>query len=213
MSMGGRGRAVRRRLLAGLVVIAPAGITAYVVWWIFRRLDGLLGQFLYPAIGRDIPGLGLLLLLLILFGVGWATERAIGARVLGLWHALLERLPLARRLYGAVNRVVGTVLGQDRRFFRQVVLVEYPSTGLWSIGFVTGKALDAAPSPTDEKVTVFIPTVPNPTTGFLVMVPRDKTIVLRMTLEEAFTYILSAGAVRPGGELGAPPNAAAREAM
>lgn len=213
MSKGGKGRHLKRRLLAGLVVIAPAGITAYVVWWIFRRLDGLLGQFLYPAIGRSIPGLGLLLLLAILYGVGWATERAVGARILGLWHGLLERLPVARRLYGAVNRVVGTVFGEDRRFFRQVVLVEYPSEGIWSVGFVTGKAPGDVPGPPDENVTVFIPTAPNPTTGFLIVVPRDRTIVLHMTIEEAFTYILSAGAVRPGGELAAPHDAAAREAM
>ncbi|HEX7050994.1 MAG TPA: DUF502 domain-containing protein [Longimicrobiales bacterium] len=200
------GRSLRRHLIAGLVVIAPVSITAVVLWWIFERLDGLLGDIIYPAIGIAIPGLGLLLLLALLVAVGWAAERAVGARVVASWHAVLERFPLTRRLYTASNRIVRTVFGEDKRFFRDVVLVEYPGPGRWSIGFITTRAPAAAAARVEDGVTVFIPTTPNPTTGYLVVVARREVIPLSWTLEEAFTYILSAGGVAPvGGEAPAAP--------
>ena len=198
MSKGGTARALRRHLIAGLVVIAPVGITAAVLWWIFQRLDGLLGRFLYPVLPFPIPGLGLLLLLAGLVTVGWLAERAVGARLLAGWHSLLERVPLARRLYSASSRIVRTILGEEKRFFRDVVLVEYPGPGRWSLGFITARSPEELQSRAgEEMITVFIPTTPNPTTGFLVMVARRELVYVRMTTEEAFTYILSAGAVKP----------------
>jgi uncharacterized membrane protein len=188
---------LRRHLVAGLVVIAPVSITAFVLWWIFQRLDGLLGNIIYPAIGIEIPGLGLLLLLAILLAVGWAAERAVGARVVAWWHTLLERFPLTRRVYTASHRIVRTVFGEEQRFFRDVVLVEYPAPGRWSIGFVTASAPAAIRRHVEDGVTVFIPTTPNPTTGFLVIVPRESVVPIPLTLEQAFTFILSAGGVTP----------------
>ncbi|MGH7482392.1 MAG: DUF502 domain-containing protein [Longimicrobiales bacterium] len=194
------GRVLRRRLMAGLVVIAPVTLTAFVLWWIFQWLDGILGGFLYAAIGRPIPGLGLLLLFLLLFTVGWAAERAIGARLLRLGNTLLERTPFARRVYNASNRIVRTVFTSERGKFGQVVLVEYPSDGRWSIGFVTADSPVLMREHTrigEDTVAVFVPTTPNPTSGWIVVVPRALTIPLRMSAEEALTYILSAGAVSP----------------
>ncbi len=211
MSRGRAARALRRHLIAGLIVIAPVGITAYVVWWIFQRLDGLLGRFLYPALGVRIPGLGLLVLLVVLVGVGWTAERTIGSRFLGLWNGWLERLPVARRIYGASNRIVRTVLSQERRFFRDVVMLEYPSEGLWAIGFLTADAPPLMRARVADAVTVFVPTTPNPTSGYLTIVPRASVVRLPMTLEEAFTYILSAGAVFPA-ERGMPIPPPPREA-
>ncbi len=194
------GRTLRRRLIAGLIVIAPAGVTAFVLVYLFNWLDGILGRYLYWAIGKVVPGLGLLALLVVLVLVGWLAERAIGARVLALWHAWLERIPVARRVYTASNRIVRTMLSEKRSAFREVVLVEYPSDGRWSIGFLATEAPDAIRETTGESVTVFVPTTPNPTSGWLVVVPRERAVRLEMTLEEAFTYILSAGAVSPGEE-------------
>ncbi|CAN5850622.1 DUF502 domain-containing protein [soil metagenome] len=203
--MSSRRGSVRRHLIAGLIVIAPITATAFVLWWIFQLLDGLLGRFLYPVlgrlIGRDvfvIPGLGLLVLFLLLVGIGWATQRAIGSRIVGWWHGVLERLPLTRRIYSAANRIVRTVFGADAaRPFKKVVLVRYPSEGRWAIGFLSGTAPSAILRHVPDAVSVFVPTTPNPTTGFLVIVPSDLTIELNMTVDEAFTYILSAGAVTP----------------
>ncbi len=189
--------ATKRRLIAGLVVIAPVTITAAVLWWIFQSLDGLLGNIIYPAIGIEIPGLGLLLLLMVLLAVGWLAERTVGARAVAWWHTLLERFPLTRRLYTASNRIVRTVFGEDQRFFREVVLLEYPGPGRWSLGFVTAAAPPAIRRAVPDGVTVFVPTTPNPTTGFLVVAPRAALTSLPWTIEQAFTYILSAGGVPP----------------
>jgi uncharacterized membrane protein len=197
-----KGSAFRRHLIAGLVVIAPVGVTAFVLWWIFQWLDGLLGRFLYPLLPwRQIPGLGLLALVLILVAAGWATERAVGFRVIRWWHGVLERLPLTRRLYIASNRIVRTVFGRERHFLREVVLIEWPSAGRFSIGFLTGTAPASVQTRVVDAATVFIPTAPNPTSGFLVIVPRSDLVPLPWTTEEAFTYLLSAGSVTPDGDV------------
>lgn len=197
------GRVIKRRLIAGLIVIAPVTATLFVLWWIFQLLDGLIGRFLYPALSRFIPwiglvpGLGLIALLLVLLLAGWLAERALGSRVLAYWHALLERIPVTRRIYGAANRIVRTVFASDSRPFNLVVLVEYPSDGRWVVGFLSAAAPELVQRQVPDSVSVFVPTTPNPTSGFVVVVPRSKTIVLDMTVDEAFTYILSAGSVRP----------------
>jgi uncharacterized membrane protein len=190
-------RALRRHLITGLVAIAPVGVTAFILWWIFQQLDNLLGRFLYPAIGRSIPGLGLLALLIILLLVGWTAERAIGNRIITSWHGMLERFPLTRGVYGASSRIFRTVFGAERRMIGQVVLVQYPSPGRWSVGFVTSRAPSTLGSLSPDPVAVFVPTTPNPTSGWMVIVPRAETIPLPMTVEQAFTYVLSGGAVIP----------------
>jgi uncharacterized membrane protein len=196
---------IRRHLIAGLIVIAPVSATAFVLWWIFQLLDGLLGRFLYPFLGnifgRDtvvIPGLGLLVLFLLLVVVGWAAQRAIGSRIVAWWHDILERLPLTRRIYSAANRMVRTVFGaDDARPFKKVLLVSYPSEGRWMLGFLSGPAPAAVLKHVPDAVSVFVPTSPNPTSGFLVVIPGALTREVDMTVDEAFTYILSGGAVVP----------------
>jgi uncharacterized membrane protein len=196
-------RNLRRHLIAGLLVIAPVGVTLAVLWWIFQLLDGLVGRFLYPALSRFvpwiglIPGLGLLCLILLLLGVGWAAERAIGSRVVNSWHTLLERIPLTRRIYGAANRIVRTVLGQESRPFNSVVLIQYPSPGRWVVGFLAAEAPSVIQEHVPAGVSIFVPTTPNPTSGFVVVMPSSDVVRLRMSVDEAFTYILSAGSVRP----------------
>jgi uncharacterized membrane protein len=149
-----------------------------------------------PWIGL-VPGLGLLCLFLLLLGVGWAAERAIGSRIVEWWHQLLERIPVTRRIYGAANRIVRTILGQDSRPFKGVVLIEYPSAGRWSVGFLAADAPGEIQDVVAEGVSVFVPTTPNPTSGWVVIVPRSKTILLSMSVDEAFTYLLSGGSVLP----------------
>jgi uncharacterized membrane protein len=194
-------RVLRRRLIAGLVVIAPVTATGFVLWWIFQVLDGLLGRFLYPALSRVVPwinllpGLGLIALVLILVIVGWVAERAIGSRMLGWWHSLLERIPITRRIYSATNRIVRTMFGRESRPFKEVVLIEYPSPGRYSLGFLAAAAPASIQAHVPDSVSVFIPSTPNPTTGWLAIVPRSVVRVLPLTVDEAFTLILSGGAV------------------
>lgn len=197
-------RSLNRHLIAGLIVIAPLTATVWVLLWIFQLLDGLLGRFLYPALGASlgretfvIPGLGLLVLFLLLVGTGWLAERAIGNRIISWWNGLLERLPVVRRVYGASNRIVRTVFGTEARPFSQAVLVEYPAPGRWSVGFLTGDAPEEVRRRLGDLVAVFIPTTPNPTSGWVVLVARAQVLPLAMSVDEAFTLILSAGAVRP----------------
>jgi len=191
-------RVLRRRLIAGLVVIAPLGVTLWVLWWLFGLVDGILGNFVQLVFGFRIPGLGLILLVLILLGVGWLAEETVGAQILEWWHGALDRVPLVSRLYGATRRIVGSVFGgKEQRFFREVVFFEYPARGQWTLGFVTGGTPPALQDQMEGGVTVFLPTSPNPVTGFLIIVPDDRIVRLPITVEEGFTFILSAGAVPP----------------
>jgi uncharacterized membrane protein len=196
-------RIIKRRLIAGLVVIAPVTVTALVLWWIFQALD----RFLYPLLALIIPGdwvppgLGLVALVILLITIGWAAERAIGSRIVSWWHNLLEKIPVTRRIYGAANRIVRTVFGKDGRPFKQVVLIEYPSDGRWAVGFLAAPAPAVVREHVADSVSVFVPTTPNPTSGWLVIVPRSRVTLLSMTIDEAFTYILSAGAATDDWDL------------
>ncbi|MFO7894983.1 MAG: DUF502 domain-containing protein [Longimicrobiales bacterium] len=200
------GKVFRRRLIAGLIVIAPLGVTAYILWWLFTTLDGILGRSLYDIIGFTVPGLGLILLVLLLLGVGWVTEATVGSKLVDWWHAALDRVPVVSRLYSATRRIAGSVFGgEERRFFRSVVLFEYPSPGQWTLGFETGQAPRALDDRVEDGVTIFLPTAPNPVTGFLIIVPSARIIRLPVTVEEGFTYVFSAGAVPPTGPTGKEP--------
>lgn len=200
------GRWLRRRLIAGLIVIAPLAITFYVLYWLFSAVDGIIGRSLYSAMGVEVPGLGLVALLLLLLAVGWLAERTIGRQIVEWWQAALDRVPLVSRLYGATRRIVGSVFGgEEKRFFREVVLFQYPSPGQWTLGFVTGKAPRALDERLTDGITIFLPTAPNPVTGFLIIVPESEVIRLPVTVEEGFTYILSAGGVPPTGAYGQEP--------
>lgn len=195
-------RFIRRRLIEGMLVTAPLFATLYVLWWVFRLLDSVLGRIVYPVLDRFAPwivqpGLGIVLLLVLLFLVGWAAEWAVGGRVLAWWHSVLERIPVTRRVYGAANRIVRTVMKAESRPFKEVVLVEYPSAGRWSLGFLSARAPDVVQVHVEDAVAVFVPTTPNPTSGFIVIVPRKSTVTLPMTIDQAFTYILSAGSAHP----------------
>lgn len=200
------GKLLRRRLIAGLIVIAPLGVTLYILYWLFRTVDGILGNSLYNVIGFPIPGLGLVLLLALLLGVGWLAEETVGARIVEWWHGTLNRIPLVSRLYGATRRIIGSVFGgEEKRFFRSVVLFQYPAKGQWTLGFETGQAPAALDGRLEKGITIFLPTAPNPVTGFLIIVAEAEVIRLPVTVEEGFTYILSAGAVPPRGVHGREP--------
>ncbi|MGK7310856.1 MAG: DUF502 domain-containing protein [Candidatus Longimicrobiales bacterium M2_2A_002] len=204
--MNGLTKVFRRRLIAGLIVIAPLGVTVFILWWLFTTLDGILGRSLYSIIGFAIPGLGLVLLILLLLAVGWVAEATVGSKVVDWWDGALDRVPVVSRLYNATRRIVGSVFGgEERRFFRSVVLFEYPSPGQWTLGFETGRAPRALENRMENGVTVFLPTAPNPVTGFLIIVPEARLIRLPVTIEEGFTYVFSAGAVPPTGPAGREP--------
>lgn len=191
-------RRIRRYFLVGLVVIAPVGLTILVLRWMFETLDSILGNPLRDALGFRIPGLGFLLLTVVVVVVGWIVHRAAGRQLLHWWNEALVRFPLTGRIYNAVSQIVQSVVGEQRRLFRRTVLIPYPTEGLWAIGFVTSDDSVLMSRLIGEPcVNVFVPSTPNPTTGFMLVVPRARVIETAITIEDAMKLILSGGAVSP----------------
>jgi uncharacterized membrane protein len=191
---------VRRYFFVGLIVIAPVGVTVFVLRWIFETVDAILGRPLQAALGFRVPGLGFVLLGLVVLTVGWIVHRAVGRRVLTAWNQALVRFPIAGRLYNATSQIVQSLARDQSRVFKRTVLVPFPMEGMWSVGFVTNEQ-----SPLMSQLTgvpclsVFMPTTPNPTTGFAFIMPVDRVIATDIPVEEAMKFILSAGAVAPMG--------------
>ncbi len=192
---------LRRYLLEGLALVAPIGATLWVLWWLFTRLDRILGGYIGPWIGRDVPGLGLIALLVLLILTGWLTERTLGRRATRLWEWVVDHVPIARPVYKGSRRIFQSLVGQEARAFRKAVAVEYPSPGIWAIAFETGHAPEALSGQVGPgALSVFLPTAPNPMSGFLLVVPREKVLDLPVSTEAAFTFVVSMGAVPLAGE-------------
>jgi uncharacterized membrane protein len=184
--------------VTGLIVIAPVGVTVFVLSWLFQTLDPIVGRYLPPIAGYEPRGLGLVALLLVLIAVGWASQKALGRRTLRAWNRFANRVPVARRLYSASSHVFEAVLTQERKLFRHCALIEYPSPGSYTLVFETAEAAREAEQVIGEpSVSVFLPTVPNPASGFLLFLPRDRVHRLDMTVEEGFKMIFSAGMAVP----------------
>ncbi len=196
--MQGISHRLRRYLVTGLIVIAPIGVTVWVLSWLFLRLDPIIGRYLPTIAGYQPRGLGIVALLALLVVVGWASQKALGRRALRVWNSVANRVPVARRLYSASSHVFEAVLTRDQKLFRHCALIEYPSPGSHTLVFETADAPREANDVIGEaSVAVFLPTVPNPTSGFLLFVPRSRVHRLNMTVEEGFKMILSAGMAVP----------------
>ena len=191
-------RLLRRYFLTGLVVLAPVGVTIGVLVWAFRVLDGILGGPLQDWIPGDfpVPGLGIVILLASVVGIGWIVQQAAGRQLLHWWNQALSRFPLTGRLYNAASQIVQTVVGERKRVFQRPVAIPYPTEGMWVVAFVTNHRSLMLSEIIDEPcLNVFVPTTPNPTSGFMIVVPEKKTIPLDISIEEAIKLIISAGAV------------------
>ncbi len=195
---------LRTYLLAGIVVTAPIGITIYLavlfVEFVDNQMRGLVPAEYDPTryLPFDIPGLGVLALLLMLLVVGFFAAGLIGRMVFRLGESLIDRVPVVRSVYGALKQIFETVFADSSSSFREVVLVEYPRRGLWAVGFITGRTRGEVRERIDrDLVNVFLPTTPNPTSGFLLFVPRDDLVHLDMSVEEGIKMVISAGIVTP----------------
>ena len=196
-------RFVRRYVIAGLLVWVPIVVTVLVVRFILDLMDQTL--LLLPAAARPealfgfhIPGLGLLLALVLLISTGMLVSNIIGRSLVELWEDLLNRIPFVRALYSGVKSFSTTILSNQGNSFKKVMLIEYPRKGIWSIGFQTAGDVPLISAHTGEpQVCVFIPTTPNPTSGFIVMVPRSQAIELDMSTDAAMKMIVTLGVVVP----------------
>jgi uncharacterized membrane protein len=196
-------RFVRRYVIAGLLVWVPIVVTVLVVRFILDLMDQTL--LLLPAsvrpealFGIHIPGLGLVLAVLLLIFTGVLVSNIIGRSLVGLWEDLLNRIPFVRALYSGVKSFSTTILSNQGNSFKKVMLIEYPRKGIWSIGFQTAGDVPLISAHSGEpQVCVFIPTTPNPTSGFIMMVPRSQAIELEMSVDAAMKMIVTLGVVVP----------------
>lgn len=197
--------AIRRWLLAGLLVLVPLAITFWVLNWIVGTLDQTL-QILpvdwHPdqLLGRHVPGFGVLLALAIVLIIGAVTSNFLGRKLVGWWDALLGRIPIVRSIYSSVKQVSDTLFAENGNAFRQALLVQWPREGVWTIAFQTGTPGGDVLNHLDgDYLSVYVPTTPNPTGGYFVMLKKSDCIELKMSVDEALTYVISMGVVVPGG--------------
>jgi uncharacterized membrane protein len=198
---------LRTYFLTGVIVAAPISITFFLVWQFLSFLDthvaGLLPARYNPEtyLPFSLPGLGLLIMLAFLTLVGMLTAGLAGRTLVRMGERLLSRMPVIRSVYSTLKQIFETVLAQKSRSFREVVLVEYPRRGLGAIGFVTGPTRGEIQARSkEEMVNVFLPTTPNPTSGFLLFVPKSDLIHLDMSVEEGMKMVISGGIVTPSME-------------
>jgi uncharacterized membrane protein len=195
---------LRAYFFAGILITAPIALTLYLAWLFIDYVDGKVAQLLPAKYNPEtylpfaIPGLGLVILAVFLTLVGALTANFIGRYVHRFFERLLDRMPVVRSIYGATKQIFETVFAQRSDAFREAVLIEYPRRGIWTVAFVTGRTGgEIADVSSDELVTVFIPTTPNPTSGFLLFLPRKEVTPLAMTVEEAIKMVVSGGIVAP----------------
>jgi uncharacterized membrane protein len=190
--------------LTGLLVLVPITLTLLVVRWLVRLMDNLLKSVLPMALrpeqifGISVPGIGLVATLLLILLVGVLTANIFGRSLVNFTEKLVDRIPFVKGIYTLFKQVSDTILNRDRGAFSKVVLIEYPRRGIWAVAFVTGVTQGEAQLITEKKlINIFVPTTPNPTSGFYILVAEDDMIELSMTVEEAFKLIISGGMVTP----------------
>jgi len=200
-------RQFRLYFLTGLLALAPVVITAYILWHLFFTVDSWLGDVLkiipWPTLnGKPLPGLGFISVTIIILLAGVIARNIVGGQLLRAIEQHLLRVPMVRTIYNATKQLSQAVLGQQRSIFQRVVLVPFPTRGMYAVAFMTA---DAAPEvqrkAESDLVSVFLPTTPNPTSGYLLAVRRDDMIQLNMTVEEAVKLVISGGAIIPQDRL------------
>ena len=194
---------MRKYFITGLLILVPLAITLWVLHAIISTLDQSL--LLLPVewrpeklVGFQVLGIGTILTLLTIFVTGLLTQNFIGKYVVRLWEGLLQRIPIVSSIYSSVKQVSDTLFSSSGNAFRKAVLIEYPRQGCWSIGFLTGvPGGDVVNHLKGDFVSVYVPTTPNPTSGFFLMVPKAEAIELDMSVDAALKYIVSMGVVAP----------------
>ena len=198
------GTRLRRYLLTGIVVTAPIAITIYLTYifltFVDRHVTKLFPDVWYNGLYGEttIPGLGLIVAVTFLIVVGWFATNFLGRMIIRISEYIVDRMPVIRTVYGAIKQIFETIMASQSSAFREAVMLEYPRKGVWSIGFVTGRTEGEVQRITaEETINVFVPTTPNPTSGYLLFVPKKELKYLDMTVEEAVKLVVSAGIITP----------------
>lgn len=202
LSMGTR---LRNYFLAGILITAPVGLTIYIAWLFINWVDQTVLPLVPPEYNPEnylpfsIPGIGLIIVLIVLTLIGAITAGLFGRLTRQLIETILNRLPIIRSIYSAIKQIVETVLANQSAAFRDCVLVEFPRPGAWTLGFVTGTTPpEVKEAVGDDPVTIFVPTTPNPTSGYLIFVPKKEVKYLDMSVEDGIKLVVSGGIVAPG---------------
>jgi uncharacterized membrane protein len=185
---------MRKYFITGLLVWIPLGITVWVLKAIINTMDQSLAVL--PPAWR-YPMVGVVLTVVVVFATGVAVSNILGQRLLLIWEAILKRIPVVNAIYGSVKQVSDTLFSPGGQAFRKALLVQYPRAGSWTIAFLTGAPGGDVANHLHDHVSVYVPTTPNPTSGFFLMVPRAEAIELNMTVDEALKYVISMGVVVP----------------
>ncbi len=200
---------LRASFLTGLIVIAPIGLTIWLIWTVVGWIDG----FVLPLvpynfrpeqyIGINLRGVGVIIFLIFTVIVGWIAKGLLGRSLIRWAESLVERTPVVRSIYSGIKQIAETVFAQSERSFEKACLIEYPRRGIWAIGFISTDTRGEVADKTgvdNGMVSVFVPTTPNPTSGFLLFFPKDDIMELDMSIEEAAKLVISAGLVYPNGK-------------
>mmetsp|Transcript_18491 Transcript_18491/g.30213 ORF Transcript_18491/g.30213 Transcript_18491/m.30213 type:complete len:237 (+) Transcript_18491:2347-3057(+) len=210
---------LRASFLTGLVVIAPVGLTIWLIWSVVGWIDGFVLPLvpvqyqpdkliqtylgLDPSVQINVRGIGLVMFLLFTIFIGWVAKGYIGRSLIRWAESLVERTPVVRSIYSGIKQISETIFAQSERSFEKACLIEYPRKGIWAIGFISttakGEVSERAGN-TGALLSIFVPTTPNPTSGFLLFFPEEDVIPLDMTVEDAAKLVISAGLVYPNGK-------------
>jgi len=220
---------LRTSFFTGIIVIAPVGLTVWLIWTVIGWVDGFVLPFVPqayqpeeffkrifgPETNINIRGVGVVVFLLFTIFVGWIAKGVIGRSLIRWAESLVDRMPVVRSIYSGVKQIAETVFAQSERSFEKACMVQYPRKGIWAIGFISTAAKGEITEKAEtggELLSVFVPTTPNPTSGFLLYFPREDVIELNMSIEDAAKLVISAGLVYPNPKDPARPLLPARAA-
>ena len=217
---------LRQYFITGLLVWLPMGVTVWVLLWLLGILDGIFlgvlsaAEAMVPGLGplanrlRHVPGLGVILVAIVIFSTGVFVANMFGQWSVRQWDRLMTRIPVVRSIYTIVKQVSDTLFSGSGHAFSKALLIQYPRPGAWTIAFVTGKPEgEVSCHLPPDCISVYVPTTPNPTSGFFLMVPRADAIELRMSVDEALKYVISMGVVAPPQRQPCPPGEAVPEPL
>ncbi|MGI6422787.1 MAG: DUF502 domain-containing protein [Syntrophomonadaceae bacterium] len=181
--------------LAGLATLLPVYISIWLIVWLFNLVDNILKPLLEPIIGCAVPGLGFIIIIALVILLGFISTNYFGRRILRWWENILHNIPLLGKVYGTIKRITDSLFSSNKSAFKQVALVEFPRPGIFSLGFITN---DEFPHIEEDTYSIFIPTTPNPTSGWFVVLPREDVKILDMSVDQGMEFIISAGMVANG---------------
>ncbi len=184
----------RSKIITGLITLAPVAATIWVLQFLFNFFDGMAAPLVERVLGVPIPGLGLIVSFIAIFFLGIMVTNFLGKKLIQWGESMLQRVPIAKSVYGTIKQITQTLGGTGNRAFKRTVLIEYPRKGMWSLAFVTGNSVDHNGT---KYIHIFLPTTPNPTSGYMLILPETDSIDAQMTVEEGMKTIISGGMIAP----------------